>query len=166
MNVKIAVEESFYFSAPKHRNFETKFKNFNAPMNVSVGHARGSKPPRVAVIADNAQGPIDVFLDSLYKGIFDVRTKEARARVQSFIPDSSPGRDDDDDDDNDNDGKGHKLHFLRVSNSKERVRGWIGDNRRPEQFDRNKLSRVELANSLGPVTLHVPHLKTSTAVRR
>jgi len=162
VNVNIAVEDSFYFSAPKHRNFETKFKNFNAPMNVSVAHAIGSKPARVAVIADNSQGPIDVFLDPLYTGIFDVRTKEAKAEVvQSFVSDSSSDRDDDGDGDDE-----HELHFdARVS--EERTRGWIGDSRRPEQFDRNKISRVELTNSLGPVRLHVTQLlKLSTAVRR
>jgi DNA-binding NtrC family response regulator len=157
VNVKLAVEEGFYFSAPKNRNFETKFKTFNAPMNVSVTHAIGSKPARVAVIADNAQGPIDVFLDSLYTGVFDVRTKEAKAQVlQSFVSNSSSNRDG-------NDGK-HELHFARKS--KEQTRGWIGDSRRPEQFDRNKLSRVELTNSLAPVRLHVARLKPSTAVRR
>ena len=164
MNVNIAVEDSFYFSAPKHRNFETKFKNFNAPMNVSVANAIGSKPALVAVIADNSQGPIDVYLDPLYTGIFDVRTKEAKAEVvQSFVSDSSSDRDDADN--NGNNGNDHELHFAaRVSD--ERTRGWIGDSRRPEQFDRNKLSRVELTNSLGPVRLHVTQLKPSTAVRR
>lgn len=131
-------------------------------MNVSVAYATGSKPALVAVIADNSQGPMDVYLDPLYTGIFDVRTKEAKAEVvPSFVSGSSS---DGEDDDEDEDGK-HELHFAaRVS--KERTRGWIGDSRRPEQFDRNKLSRVELTNSLGPVTLHVTQLKPSTAVRR
>jgi hypothetical protein len=160
VQVNVAVEERVYFSAPKHRNFCTKFRNFNAPMNVSLTHVIGSKPARIELVADNSQGPMDVYLDPLYTGIFDVHTKSATAKVlESFV--SVPPSDIS----NNGDDKGHELHFARVS--KERTRGWIGDNRRPEEFDRNKIGRVELTNSLGPVRLHVARLRnTTTAIRR
>ncbi len=158
--VKLAVNERVYFAAPKNRNFITKFRTFNAPMNVSVAHVEGSKPARLAVMADNSQGLIDLSLDSLYTGTFEVRTKSATAQVLDS-PDSdsaisSPfytGMGDDGDGDDDDD-KRHGLHFAYVS--PERARGWIGDNRRPEQFDRHTLSRVEVRNSLGPIRLHLP----------
>ncbi len=58
-------------------------------MNVSVAHVEGSKPARLAVMADNSQGLIDLSLDSLYTGTFEVRTKSATAQVlESISPDS------------------------------------------------------------------------------
>ena len=133
-------------------------------MNVSVAHVEGSKPARLAVMADNSQGLIDLSLDSLYTGTFEVRTKSATAQVlESISPDSDSAisspfytgmGDDGDGSDDDDDDKRHGLHFAYVS--PERARGWIGDNRRPEQFDRNTLSRVEVRNSLGPIRLHLP----------
>jgi len=165
VNVNLTVEERVYFSAPKHRNFEAKFRNFNGPMNVSIAHAIESKPACIAVTADNSQGPIDVYLDSLYMGIFDVRTKLAKAQVQESVVVSDPPVGENGNDDNGNDdNQGHELHFAR--RSKEQIRGWIGDSRRPEQFDRNKIGRVEVTNSLGPVTLHVAQLKSPTNTRR
>jgi hypothetical protein len=156
VNVNLTVEERVFFSAPKHRNFETIFRNFNGPLNVSLAHSIGSEPARMAVTADNSQGPIDVYLDSLYTGIFDVRTKLAKAQVQESVV-SDPSVEENDNGDN----QGHELHFARRSN--EQIRGWIGDSRKPEQFDRNKISRVEVINSLGPVTLHVAQLKSPTS---
>ena len=174
MNVNLAVEERVYFATPKHRNFVMRFKTFNAPMNVSIAHTKGSKPARLAVHAENSQGPIDVSLDPLYTGTFDLRTKSASAKVQeSIVSDSAislpppppiphmdghggHGHDDD----------MHELHFVYVA--KERARGWIGDSRRPEQLDRHTISRVELSNSLSPVRLHWARLRplSPTSIRR
>jgi len=157
--VKLAVNERVYFVTPKNRNFITKFRTFNAPMNVSVAHVEGSKPARLAVMADNSQGLVDLSLDSLYTGTFEVRTKSATAQVlESISPHprsaiSSPFHTGIDDDGDGNDER-HGLHFAYVS--PDRARGWIGDNRRPEQFDRHALSRVEVRNSLGPIRLHLP----------
>ena len=154
-----------------------RFKTFNAPMNVSIAHTKGSKPARLAVHAENSQGPIDVSLDPLYTGTFDLRTRSASAKVQETIvsdnaislPPPPPiphmdshgghgghGYDDD----------MHELHFVYVS--KERARGWIGDSRRPEQLDRHTVSRIELSNSLSPVSLHWARLRplSPTSIRR
>jgi hypothetical protein len=90
-----------------------------------------------------------------------VRAKASTVQVlqSSDDPTSSTsarsGTDDDDDSDGDDDGdhEGHELHFVHVS--RERTRGWIGDDRRPEEFDRHSLGRVELINSLSPIKLHL-----------
>jgi len=173
-NVKLAVEERNYFKTPKHRNFLTKFKTFNAPMNVSIAHAKGSKPARLAVHAENSQGPMDVSLDPLYTGTFDLRTKSASAKVQeSTIADSaislpplSSIRPMDGDGGHGYGDDMHELHFVYTA--KDRARGWIGDSRRPEQLDRHTINRVELTNSLSPIRLHWARLRPSspTSIRR
>ena len=169
-DVKLAVEERVYFTMPKHRNFVTKFKTFNAPMNVSIAHTKGSKPARLAVRAENSQGPIDVSIDPLYKGTFDLRTKSASAEVQesvvsdsaiysppSSITDGGHGYDADE----------HELHFVYAATN-ERARGWIGDGQRPEQLEPHTIGRVELTNSLSPIRLHWARLRpsSSTSIRR
>jgi len=173
-NVKLAVEERNYFTTPKHRNFVTKFKTFNAPMNVSIAHAKGSKPARLAVHAENSQGPMDVSLDLLYTGTFDLRTKSASAKVQESIvadsaislPPSSSIPHMDSDGGHGYDDDKHELHFVYTA--KDRARGWIGDSRRPEQLDRHTINRVELTNSLSPIRLHWARLRPSspTSIRR
>ncbi|KAI9508230.1 hypothetical protein F5148DRAFT_1149197 [Russula earlei] len=161
-NVTLDVDERLYFTAPKCRNFAAKFKTFNAPMDVSIAHAKGSQPGRISLLADNAQGPIDVSLDALYTGTFDVRTKQAAAQVLESI--AVPGEGGtvhgNDFDDGDDDGEKHEVHFAHVSN--ELVRGWVGDSRTPEQFDSRTLGRVELSNSLSPSRLHLERLRPST----
>jgi hypothetical protein len=117
---------------------------------------------------------MDVSLDSQYTGIFDVRSKAGTVQVLettvSDAPASSPTRADkdndnggDEDDDGDDD-EGHELHFVDLS--PERIRGWIGDSRRPEEFDRRTLGRVELINSLSPIRLHLARLQPLTSIRR
>jgi hypothetical protein len=125
-------------------------------------------------MAENVLGPMDVSLDSQYTGTFDVRAKASTVQVlqspaSNDLTPSSPARsgtdnDDDDDDDGDGDDEGHELHFVDVW--RERTRGWIGDDRRPEEFDRHSLGRVELINSLSPIKLHLPKFQPPTAIRR
>ncbi|KAH9979178.1 hypothetical protein BJV74DRAFT_858747 [Russula compacta] len=161
-DVKLSVDERIYFSVPKHQNFATKFKTFNAPMDISISHVKQSKPARITVYTENTQGPIDLSLDSLYMGAFDVRSKGGTAQVQNTAfpgvatSSSVVGMDD-------NHNEMHELHFVQLS--PDRARGWIGDSRRPEQFDRHSLSRVELVNSLSPIRLHLAYLRSSTAIR-
>ena len=116
-------------------------------------------------MAENVLGPMDVSLDSRYTGTFEARAKASTVQVQqspaSNDPTSRSSTDDDDDDDGD---EGNELHFVDVS--PERARGWIGDDRRPEEFDRHSLGRVELINSLGPITLNVAQLQPPSAIRR
>ena len=143
-------------------------------MNISISHAKNMNPGRLSLMAENVLGPMDVSLDSQYTGTFDVRAKASTVQVlQSPASDdpntSSPTRsgtdnDDDDDDDDDGDDEGHELHFVDVS--QERTRGWIGDDRRPEEFDRHSLGRVELINSLSPIKLHLPMFQPPTGIPR
>jgi hypothetical protein len=151
----------------QHRNFFTKFRTFNGPMNISVSHAKNAKPGRLWMMAENVQGPMDVSLDSRYTGTFDVRAKASTVQVLqspgSNNPTSSSSRSGTDNDD-DGDDEGHELHFVDIS--PERTRGWVGDDRRPEEFDRHSLGRVELINSLSPIKLHVAQFQPPTAIRR
>lgn len=174
-HVKLALDDSTPQSGPKkHRNFFTKFRTFNAPMNISISHANNLNPGRLWLMAENVLGPMDVSLDSQYTGTFDVRAKASTVQVlqspaSNDLTPSSPARsgtdnDDDDDDDGDGDDEGHELHFVDVW--RERTRGWIGDDRRPEEFDRHSLGRVELINSLSPIKLHLPKFQPPTAIRR
>jgi hypothetical protein len=164
-HVKLALDDNTPPPGKKHRNFFTKFRTFNGPMNISISHAKNAKPGRLWMMAENVLGPMDVSLDSRYTGIFDVRAKASTVEVlqspASNNPTSSsrPGTDNDDDDD-----EGHELHFVDVS--PERARGWIGDDRRPEEFDRHSLGRIELINSLSPIKLHVAQVQPPTAIRR
>ena len=147
-NVELTLEENV--PGPRHRHFITKIRTFNAPMNVSVSHAKQSMPARVVLIAENVLGPMDVSLDPQYTGTFDVRSKAATVQVQP--PSAFDIADDDDDDD-----VQHDMHFVDVS--PERTRGWIGGPKRPEEFDRHTLGRVELINSLSPINLHFSRLQ-------
>jgi len=159
---------------PKHRDFITKFKTFNAPMNISVSHTKNSDPSRLSLMAENVLGPMDVSLGSRYTGTFDVRAKASTMQVldssgsdagaSSSSARSGTDEDNNDDSDDDDDDDGHGLHLVDVS--PERTRGWIGDQRRPEEFDRRSLGRVELINSLSPIKLHLAKFQPSTAIRR
>ena len=170
-HVKLALDDDAPKPGPKHRNFFTKFRTFNAPMNISISHTKKLKLGRLWMMAENVQGPMDVSLDSQYTGTFDVRAKASTVQVLQSSGSNNPtssssaraGTDDDDDDDDDDD-EGHELHFVDVS--RERTRGWIGDDRRPEEFDRHSLGRVELINSLSPIKLHLAKFQPSTAIRR
>jgi len=140
-------------------------------MNISISHAKNLKPGRLSLMAENVLGPMDVSLDSQYTGTFDVRAKASTVQVlQSSVmndPTSSSARsgtDNDDDDEDGGDDEGHELHFVDVS--RERTRGWIGDDRNPEEFDRHSLGRVELINSLSPIKLHLPNFQRPTGIRR
>jgi hypothetical protein len=169
-NVQLALDENAP-PGPKHRNFIAKFRTFNAPMNVSISHARQSKYGRLSLMAENVLGPMDVSLDSRYTGTFDVRSKASTVQVLEMTGPDVPappstglaGIDNDNDNDDDGDER-HELHFVDVS--PERTRGWIGDNRRPEEFDRRALGRIELINSLSPIRLHLTGLQPSNMTRR
>ena len=131
-------------------------------------------PGRLWLMAENVLGPMDVSLDSQYTGTFDVRAKASTVQVlqspaSNDLTSSSPARsgtdnDGDDDDDDGDDDEGHELHFVDVS--PERTRGWIGDDRRPEEFDRHSLGRVELINSLSPIKLRLPKFQPPTGILR
>lgn len=135
-----------------------------------MAHTKGSKPARLAVHAENSQGPIDVSLDPLYAGTFDLRTKSASVKVQeSIISDNANSSSLAHMDNGDGHGYGddeHELHFVYAA--KELVRGWIGDGRTPEQLDGHMIGRVELTNSLSPIRLHWARLRPSsrTSIRR
>lgn len=170
-HVKLALDDDTPQPGPKkHRNFFTKFRTFNAPMNISISHAENLKPGRLLLMAENVLGPMDVSLDSQYTGTFDVRAKASTVQVlqslasNNLTSSSSTKSGTDNDGDGDGDDEGHELHFVDVS--QERTRGWIGDDRRPEEFDRHSLGRVELINSLSPIKLHLPKLQPPTGTRR
>ncbi|KAH9953530.1 hypothetical protein BC827DRAFT_1247909 [Russula dissimulans] len=178
-NIKLDLDENVYFTPPKRHNFKTTFKTFNAPMNVSIAHIQGSKPSRLSLLAENSQGPMDVSLDALYTGTFNVRTKDAPAQVlqtpvSAAVRASITGKghedgggDDDDEDNSDDFQQKHGLHFARKST--EWLRGWIGDDQKPEMHDRRTLGGIELRNSLGPIRVHLARLKPqppATAIRR
>ncbi len=167
VHVKLALDDNAPQHGPKHRNFITKFRTFNAPMNISVSHAKQSKPARLRLMAENVLGPMDVSLDSQYTGAFDVRAKASTVQVLESSASSNPsarsGTDNDNDNGSDDNDEGHELHFVDVS--PERTRGWIGDSRRPEEFDRRSLGHVELINSLSPIKLHLAQFQPSTAIR-
>jgi hypothetical protein len=128
-------------------------------MNVSIAHGAGSKPALLGVCAKNTQGAIDITLDSLYTGTFDVRTRVANTLVHEiFAPGGATALPIEDN------VEEHDLHFDHKST--EWTRGWIGDHRRPEEFDRHALGHVELANSLSPINLHLARLRPPTTVRR
>jgi hypothetical protein len=169
-NVQLSLDENAPRPpGPKHRNFIAKIRTFNAPMNVSILHAKQSKPGRLSLMAENVLGPMDVTIDSKYTGTFDVRAKASTVQVLEMTGPDAPasssrdnGSDDDDGDDGDHD-EGYELHFVDVS--PERTRGWIGD-RRPEEFDRRSLGRVELINSLSPIRLHIAGVQSSNTTQR
>lgn len=145
-------------------------------MNVSIAHVQGSKPSRIALLADNSQGPMDISLDALYTGTFDVRTKEAplqvlQTPVSGAVRASLTGKGGkhhkDHGDDDDDFQKKHELYYVRKSETWQR--GWIGDDQKPEMHDRRTLGGIELRNSLGPIRLHLAQLKPqppTTAIRR
>jgi len=154
--VDLQVDEPRYFNMPKRLNFMTMFKTFNAPMNVSIAHVAGSEVARLGVKAENTQGPMAVTLDSAYSGLFELRNKAGTTLVQETpaalgTSDTSLGGE-------------HELHFDRVSS--EWTRGWIGADRRPEDFHHHDGNRVKLVNSLSPIELRLARLRPSTAVRR
>jgi hypothetical protein len=114
-------------------------------MNVSIMHVAKSKPALLNVNARNTQGAIDMTLDSLYKGTFDARTRAAKTSVyKTSVPGATTPPVEDDVGD-------RELHFDHVES--EWTRGWIGDERRPEEFNRHALGRVELVNALGLIKL-------------
>ena len=119
-------------------------------------------PGRLSLMAENVLGPMDVSLDSQYTGTFDVRAKASTVQVLqspgSNNPTSSSSTSGTDND------EGHELHFVDIS--PERTRGWVGDDRRPEEFDRHSLGRVELINSLSPIKLHLPMFQPPTGIPR
>lgn len=168
-NVQLALDENAP-PGPKHRNFIAKFRTFNGAMNVSISHARQSKSGRLSLMAENVLGPMDVSLDSRYTGTFDVRSKASTVQVLEMTGSDAPAppstmmasMDNDNDDDGDDDER-HELHFVDVS--PERTRGWIGDSRRPEEFDRRSLGRIELINSLSPIRLRLAGLQPSNMTR-
>src|SRR6266478_3010368 len=126
VHVKLALDDNAPQHGPKHRNFITKFRTFNAPMNISVSHAKQSKPARLRLMAENVLGPMDVSLDSQYTGAFDVRAKASTVQVLESSASSNPSARSGTDNDNgsDDNDEGHELHFVDVS--PERTRGWIG----------------------------------------
>jgi hypothetical protein len=157
--VSLQVDERRYFSIrvpPKRPNFMTVFKTFNAPMNVSIAHVAGSEHASLGVRAETAQGAMAVTLDSAYTGLFELRAKAATTFVQETP--AAPGATDS------SLGEEHDLYFDHVSS--EWTRGWIGDNRRPEEFNHHEGSRVKLVNSLSPIELRLARLRPSTAIRR
>ncbi|KAI9463576.1 hypothetical protein BJY52DRAFT_921658 [Lactarius psammicola] len=155
--VNLQVDDRRYFSSPrKHPDFVTVFKTFNAPMNVSIAHVAGSDPARLGVIAENTQGAMAMTLDSVYAGLFELRTKEATTLVQE-IP-ATPGATDS------SLGGEHELHFEHISS--EWTRGWIGDDQRPKNHHHHEANRIKLLNSLGPIELWLARLRPSTAIRR
>ncbi len=98
-----------------------------------------------------------ITLDSVYKGLFELRTKAATTLVQEIL--AAPGATDS------ALGEEHELYYEHVSS--EWTRGWIGDARRPERFHHHhEVNRVKLLNSLGPIELRLARLRPSTAIRR
>ncbi|KAH9176391.1 hypothetical protein EDB89DRAFT_1846479 [Lactarius sanguifluus] len=154
--VNLQVDERRYFSTPpKHPNFMTMFKTFNAPMNVSIAHVAGSEPARFGVVADNTQGPMTMTLDSVYTGLFELRTKAATALVQETPAATDSPLDEE-----------NELHFDKHVTS-EWTQGWIGgDTRGPKKSHHHEVNHVKLFNSLAPIELRLARLKPSTAVRR
>ncbi|KAI0266793.1 hypothetical protein BC834DRAFT_113583 [Gloeopeniophorella convolvens] len=160
-NVFLDVDERIYFLPPTYPNFQTKFKTFSAPMNISIAHVEDSKPARLGVFAENTQGTIDLALDHLYTGTFDLRTKAATASVKETIiydePDAAGYRTEDEDEE-------RELQLDHVSS--EWTLGWIGSGRRPDDSDRYKQGHVELTNSLSPIDLRLAQTRPLTVVRR
>ncbi|KAH9083453.1 hypothetical protein EDB83DRAFT_2511770 [Lactarius deliciosus] len=153
--VNLQVDERRYFSTPpKHPNFMTMFKTFNAPMNVSVAHAAGSEPARFGVVAENTQGAMTMTLDSVYTGLFELRTKAATALVQETPAATDSPLDEE-----------NELHFKKHVTS-EWTHGWIGGASDPEKSHHHEANRVKLLNSLAPIELRFARLRPSTAVRR
>ncbi|KAH9040689.1 hypothetical protein EDB85DRAFT_1886789 [Lactarius pseudohatsudake] len=152
--VNLQVDERRYFSTPpKHPNFMTMFKTFNAPMNVSIAHVAGSEPARFGVVAENTQGAMTMTLDSVYTGLFELRTKAATALVQETPAATDAPLDEE-----------NELHFEKHVTS-EWTHGWIGDSD-PEKSHHHEANRVKLLNSLAPIELRLARLRPSTAVRR
>ncbi|KAH9048321.1 hypothetical protein EDB84DRAFT_262948 [Lactarius hengduanensis] len=152
--VNLQVDERRYFSTPpKHPNFMTMFKTFNAPMNVSIAHVAGSEPARFGVVAENTQGAMTMTLDSVYTGLFELRTKSATALVQETPAATDAPLDEE-----------NELHFEKHVTS-EWTHGWIGDSD-PEKSHHHEANRVKLLNSLAPIELRLARLRPSTAVRR
>ncbi|KAH8990568.1 hypothetical protein EDB92DRAFT_1816748 [Lactarius akahatsu] len=153
--VNLQVDERRYFSTPpKHPNFMTMFKTFNAPMNVSIAHVAGSEPARFGVVAENTQGAMTMTLDSVYTGLFELRTKAATALVQETPAATDSPLDEE-----------NELHFEKHVTS-EWTHGWIGDTSDPKKYHHHEANRVKLLNSLAPIELRLARLRPSTAVRR
>jgi hypothetical protein len=153
--VNLHVDDRAFYAPAKHGHFRTRFHTFNAPMNVSIVHSPTSRPSLLGVDAKNTQGIIDITLDPLYTGTFDVRTRGAKTLVHETAASGAAAMSRIEDN-----FEEHKVHFDH--NLTEWTRGWVGDHRRPEEFDRYSLGRVELANSLSPVNLHLARLRPSS----
>ncbi|KAH9061340.1 hypothetical protein EDB87DRAFT_415247 [Lactarius vividus] len=153
--VNLQVDERRFFSNPPRRpNFMTEFKTFNAPIDVSIAHVAGSEPARFGVVAENTQGATTMTLDSVYTGLFELRTKAATALVRETPAATDSPLDEE-----------NELHFEKHVSS-EWTRGWIGDTREREKYHHHEVNRVKLLNSLAPIELRLARLKPSTAVRR
>ncbi|KAA1476038.1 hypothetical protein DENSPDRAFT_932751 [Dentipellis sp. KUC8613] len=137
----------------KYPDFVTRARTFNAPLELSVAHAAASKPARHQLQAHNTQGAVNVTLDAMFAGTFDVETKSAIAFVDQ-VPDvqaaDAEGEAGDGEEEAEED-EGWNMQMDRVT--QERMLGWIGWGKRPRGKERQ--GHVTIASSLSDVTLRV-----------
>ncbi|TFY81353.1 hypothetical protein EWM64_g2664 [Hericium alpestre] len=119
--ISLQNEEKHWWARPKVPDFVARTRTFNAPLDLFIRHTDASPPSRLQLQAHNTQGPVNVTLDAMFSGTFDVETKSADAFVQE-IGLSTTGEEDEDE----------SWHLLYDRVTPERVLGWMGWGRRPQ----------------------------------
>lgn len=142
-NISLLVSEKYQLFPPVpvefHPNFATKARTFNAPMALAIAHA--GRASRFFLSAQNSQAPVDVALDALYAGTFDLQAKSDAVHVRTGPVAGAPGAE--------------RLAVVYDHETHSRMLGWVGRGERPAMDDRKKEGHVEVMSSLSPVTLHV-----------
>lgn len=82
--------DSWLSPRPRHKHphqpthdFAAHVRTFNAPIALSVAHAPGSLPAKYHLRAANTQAAVNVTLDGMFEGIFDLRAKSAGTSVET-----------------------------------------------------------------------------------
>lgn len=82
--------DSWLSPRPRHKHphqpthdFAAHVRTFNAPIALSVAHAPGSLPAKYHLRAANTQAAVNVTLDGMFEGLFDLRAKSAGTSVET-----------------------------------------------------------------------------------
>lgn len=127
---------------PPRPNFVANLRTFSGVLTTNFLHDPASPPAIVQLRAVNDLGPVDVTLDSLFEGIFQVSTKQATASItQGNASVTDPWV------------PGLARTMQTDLNSTERSYGWIGWGDEGALWNAYQLGEVLIDSSLADVTL-------------
>ncbi|THH21359.1 hypothetical protein EW146_g176 [Bondarzewia mesenterica] len=143
-NLYLLVSEAHLSASKFNPNFIAKARTFNAPMTLSVAHIGATS--RLFMSAQNSQGAVNISMDPLYVGTFDLQAKSSSAVVQErHVPGGLWAEK--------YDGEQRALQYDHTSHS--RLLGWVGWGSRPMGEERRQDGHVEVMSSLSPVVLQL-----------